>query len=530
MRSIFFFLLLLLASLAQAQQGGFSRLFMTTDSLDGKIIPKDVIYTGHDFVTFGEMFTRRDFKSGIWIKFDSSGKLVDTSFYASVDTFPYYTFYTSFKTILRRKDDSTTFLISKVRRTNNFASGDYQTGTVFSKINTNKLDTAWFRFVDIPPRDPTYPFYLVDAMILPDGSIAGLLTDDFHGRIIVLDQQGTLSHVISVGEGASGIFNSLTYKDSVFWVGGIRLLRNTTPNLRNAIIQKINWQGDLLSEYSTNDTIARLQILDLRIENNDYLSFGCTYFRKWLKPPFQHEVSATQPMMVQLDVRSGTFQSSVVDTLTPGLYIENVESQSNRNRFFVGGSTKIHIDRSRDYFGYLAKARQDGTVTWTRNYTTSWQTGSDTVCCKGFVFKGVEPLDDGGAVAVGNLSFFDNTQQNQLIQKKTIGWLIRVDSFGCVVPGCQHAPDGIAPALPKARLLIAPNPASDITYAHWLTEEPGEAVFSLRDAQGRLIRQWTSMQPEMTFVIPLQELASGMYYLDVLHHGRMLEGKKLVKL
>jgi hypothetical protein len=109
-------------------------------------------------------------------------------------------------------------------------------------------------------------------------------------------------------------------------------------------------------------------------------------------------------------------------------------------------------------------------------------------------------------------------------------WLLKLDKHGCLVPGCQHLrPDHVADELPRARLLIAPNPAGEVAYAHWLTERPGEAVFSLRDAQGRTLRTWKSTQPEMTFIIPLQEYSAGIYYLSVLHHGEVFEAKKLVK-
>ncbi len=197
----------------------------------------------------------------------------------------------------------------------------------------------------------------------------------------------------------------------------------------------------------------------------------------------------------------------------------------NNSDGFIAGNQE---DIQKKYHGFLAKTRMGQGELWTRKFRYAREPKPDTSFLN-FRFLDVTALPDGGALAtrVFGIRYIDSNT----VKGYANTWAVRVDSFGCVVPGCQNRPpDGIAPELPKARLLIAPNPASDVSYAHWLTEEPGEAVFSLRDAQGRLIRKWESNQPEMTFVIPLERLAAGMYYLNVVHHGKVLVSEKLVVL
>ncbi|MFK7969902.1 MAG: hypothetical protein AB8F95_06020, partial [Bacteroidia bacterium] len=288
------------------------------------------------------------------------------------------------------------------------------------------------------------------------------------------------------------------------------------------IVQQYDWQGQMLKEYQTVDTSSSGKAEGLAVLPSGKFSFimNSQDFLHYDYIPVP--VRSAYPTFVSLDQQGDTLISIPIDSLRHSQQVRNAASDTKGNIVFAGMYSVIDSVLPTKNYGYMGKVSAQGKLLWSRPYTFSYTDHPDTVT---YVrpLEAIIATDDGGAAAVGSFGAILSGVG------KSHGWIIRVDSFGCVIPGCHLAPNSIAPALSKARLLIAPNPASDITYAHWLTEEPGEAVFSLRDAHGRLIRQWTNIQPEMTFVIPLQELASGMYYLDVLHHGRMLEGKKLVK-
>ncbi|MEZ4687240.1 MAG: hypothetical protein R3B47_14580 [Bacteroidia bacterium] len=523
MRYYFLPFLLTMCLISQAQHHGLPRLFMTPDSLDFGIGFNALEEVGDEFVAFGIMASKNPLRTGIFAKFDSVGRILDSAFYVNVGTFPYTSFIHSMS--LEKQSDSTVYFASFVQRYHGQGSGLISNGSVFSLINARNLDTLWFHYYR-STTDP--PMYLSDIAVLPEGHLAGLLTDGQLGEIVIFNKEGQIIHQLDLGKSARGRFTSFYYSDSTFWIGGVRTFNNVTNRQQNPIVQKVGWDGTLLREFTSFDTLLRQKIRGINLIDSSVLIYGVDYFGQWQKPPFNYPLNAAQAALESVDLTNNSFQSIPIDTLTPSLQIKNIKLNKNGDMFYVGQTKITYHDKPGKIRGYLAKVRKNKSVAWVRNYTAEFSFVSDTFCCAGFIFEDVKPLHDGGAMAVGFTTLVDSSIQNRQLRNKGVAGIFRVDSFGCVVPGCQLAPNGLAAELPKARLLLAPNPASEVTYAHWLTEEPGEARFTLRDAQGRRIREWATQLPEATFIIPLDGLANGLYYLDVMHHGRQLEGKKLV--
>lgn len=70
------------------------------------------------------------------------------------------------------------------------------------------------------------------------------------------------------------------------------------------------------------------------------------------------------------------------------------------------------------------------------------------------------------------------------------GWLLKVDEYGCLIPGCQYTnttnPDNPA----EWDLLLYPNPASD--YLSFLMKGSGsksnDYVFEILNAEGKILK------------------------------------------
>ena len=113
----------------------------------------------------------------------------------------------------------------------------------------------------------------------------------------------------------------------------------------------------------------------------------------------------------------------------------------------------------------------------------------------------IDPTPDGGYVAAGYATFtVDNVQST---------WVIKVDSFGCLEPGCE------VNSVPKiqasiATLKIYPNPASEILNIEITpTANQQEYSFELYDILGKRVLTKT-LQPNQN-TINIQQLPAGVY-------------------
>jgi hypothetical protein len=149
--------------------------------------------------------------------------------------------------------------------------------------------------------------------------------------------------------------------------------------------------------------------------------------------------------------------------------------------------------------GIMAKYGMNGEQKWIRQYRhpevpDEWSSNH--------LLFDVDSTPDGGFVAAGWLSpSNDNTQDT---------WMIKVDSFGCLVQGCEVT------SVPKiessiASLKIYPNPANEIIHFDIFPSlQLGSGYFlELYDMLGRLVLTQTLQPHENT--IDVSQLKSGVY-------------------
>ena len=132
--------------------------------------------------------------------------------------------------------------------------------------------------------------------------------------------------------------------------------------------------------------------------------------------------------------------------------------------------------------GVIKKLSASGTPIWTRYYSHP-----EIVDLSGAVhfLYDIDPTPDGGFVAAGWASYTaDGTQST---------WVIKVDSFGCLVPGCEvNSVPKIEPLI--AKLKVYPNPTNgvlniDITPSSLRlgSVNQNEFVFELYDILGKRV-------------------------------------------
>ena len=179
--------------------------------------------------------------------------------------------------------------------------------------------------------------------------------------------------------------------------------------------------------------------------------------------------------------------------------------------------------------GLLLRAASNGDSLWMRTYSYS-----DPVIdsCRGR-FWDVLPTTDGGFIASGfangpfNAGYPPGYSQD--------AWVVKVDSMGCIVPGC----DGVGifeqvTNLSRA-LKLYPNPVSVNSQVTAELTLPTSVQINaplrlvLTSMQGQLVKELAlPPQHDQRVVLDLGGLAAGLYSVHIADGGRWLTGARLV--
>jgi hypothetical protein len=162
------------------------------------------------------------------------------------------------------------------------------------------------------------------------------------------------------------------------------------------------------------------------------------------------------------------------------------------------------------------KTDSNGDTLWTRTYNPS-----DLIDR----LLNMLVLPNGDIVMVG--SGRDTGQTNQ------DGWILRVDSMGCLVEGCFSV--GVEEVEEESGYFKAyPNPFSESTTIKYDLGQECDLGCQIRlyDLQGRIIAQQmlTSDQGNGNFIIDMSLYGNGIYYCTLYGDGRMLQTEKLILL
>ena len=232
-----------------------------------------------------------------------------------------------------------------------------------------------------------------------------------------------------------------------------------------------------------------------------------------------------RPQLVKVDSTGTILWSQEYDVATHSALILDVqEIAPGGDLIACGYSTPIN-----PFFdGFLCRTNSQGDSLWLRHY---WYT--DSIMNDGIgYFNDVTPTSDGGFAAVGvmiqSMSGNDPPGASQDV------WVLKVDSMGCVQPGC-HIITGIESQVTNLTdaLHVYPNPVAGggnvtvaITLPEGLRQQP--LRLSLISADGRLVREEQLPAFLSSFSFPISTLHSGLYMLHLSTPDTWLAATKLV--
>jgi len=173
--------------------------------------------------------------------------------------------------------------------------------------------------------------------------------------------------------------------------------------------------------------------------------------------------------------------------------------------------------------GGLCKFAPNGDSLWTRTFRPFIGVGSVGMW-------DVEPTPDGGFIACGEISQSMNDPNPGLY---TV-FIVKTDSFGCVVPGCQNIDTEVYELELHDKLVLAPNPAHDkVGFELPLPDGyplQGTVQAILLDAQGKEVLRNTIGNTGLGLNgnLDVSGLPSGMYFLHLRDGEKGLAGGKVI--
>ena len=190
--------------------------------------------------------------------------------------------------------------------------------------------------------------------------------------------------------------------------------------------------------------------------------------------------------------------------------------------FIVCGSIRNYASGLDDK-GMLFHLDANGEVIWSRFYA---HYDEPSLLYPQF-FYDVEPTRDGGFILTGNTYGPQPPNSSRL-------WLLKLDSMGCLVPGCHTVGVEEFESQLQSALHLSPNPASERVQVELALPEGyrlvGAVQAVLLDAQGKevLREQVGNSGNALRGNLDVSALPSGLYYLHLRDGEKWLAGGKVI--
>lgn len=187
--------------------------------------------------------------------------------------------------------------------------------------------------------------------------------------------------------------------------------------------------------------------------------------------------------------------------------------------YFARYSEEENVDKR----GWLVKISPEGDSLWERQLRFL----APTPLSDFHEIYDLEATSDGGYVMAGQVLYDDG---NPPMQR---AWLLKVDEYGCLVPGCHLVSTEEETAAPNLALQLFPNPATDfinilLRDAH--IARRGQAELRLLSGSGQLLRRHPAGKVDgVTNMMPLDGLPAGHYVIQYVADGQLLSAKTFIK-
>lgn len=322
----------------------------------------------------------------------------------------------------------------------------------------------------------------------------------------------------------SGLSNTLLVKYNEYGEELWSTVHSAIQNYRNQVFSVTELGNSNIVTGGFTGTIpnqTEYQILTMFDEDGVYLDHRLFGDEDWIAT----EWARVDPTIDGNIIVSSSFISS--EDGDKYYYISKIDSNLNSiwEKYHYSGTSETSIHQVKEtedggyigvgtwvepptahMFGFMMKFDSEGEVMWERKYQHA-----DEGNFQLNQLYDIEEIPEGnGYVACGQRNETD-TGQN--------AWVIKVDSMGCLIPGCDTLTH-INELTQQVKLLIYPNPAINEIYVKvpdlsLLGNESSSVFIKLYNLQGKEVQHHKVGRFEATYLLNVEDLSSGMYVLKI---------------
>ena len=184
---------------------------------------------------------------------------------------------------------------------------------------------------------------------------------------------------------------------------------------------------------------------------------------------------------------------------------------NNSSSFYVCGqnwSPKLDSPGS-DLLGFVSCVDFSGDILWTRRFQVL-----DSQFNYHYLYD-FKRTSDGGIVLVGET--YDGSF-NPIVPAQQ-AWILKVDSMGCLIPGCEISNNDLIPTIEDLDIRLFPNPINSgqpLSVFVNLQNHIDNLDFELVNSLGCTINTWKAHYAyPTTYILNLNLIPSGLYYFIV---------------
>ncbi|MDX1349854.1 MAG: T9SS type A sorting domain-containing protein [Putridiphycobacter sp.] len=168
-----------------------------------------------------------------------------------------------------------------------------------------------------------------------------------------------------------------------------------------------------------------------------------------------------------------------------------------------------------------------GNTKWERFYRKVYADNNTNNFPRHYLYS-ADITPDSGFVMVGQAVNYETTNPEPYGQ---LGWLVKTDKHGCLVPGCEQY-DGLdipENKKPEIGLKLYPNPASNELYVYYASgNHNANNQVTLYNLQGQAILNFALATNNTTYMVDVSQLPKGVYVLQVTDEISVLKTEKVV--
>jgi len=458
-------------------------------------------------------------QEGVFIKFNLDGSIADTTYY---------------------RNDSANYILWESPNLIKTLDGNFAQTFATDTIGSHK----YFGFIKLKPNGDTLIFrtYLDlyqqnndDRVVQPGGFLQDPIDSAFYGTVNVYRYSdlvgGTALFKLSkTGEllwhhtyyGISGnfrIFNAA----SLIKIAPDRLMIGGTQTHTPAA--NADWRDN--TKILIVDTLGN--IIQSKNYPVDQLAYGCNGLTQTMDGGYIYggqngtfvqngNAKLYKGRIIKLDANLNE-EWRIEDIEPSGQSRKNFENilKINENTFLAVGrtidTTTINV-HGLHTGGRLLKFSTSGNIIWDRNYQKVQFLDNENNIPTHILYD-VDITPDSGFVMVGQSQNFEASNPEPIGQ---LGWLVKTDKHGCLVPGCEEYDDlNVSQTdLPEIGLKVYPNPASKELYVYYSNPIHSKKVnASLYNSNGQEVLSFNMSTNNTTYMLDVTTLPKGIYFLKV---------------